>query len=152
MTAANHALTGAAIGLIITQPAVAIPVALLSHFVCDAIPHFRSSLPEKQLFQANWFKKYLVAEAIIVFVILGIIASVQPANWLLAVVCASIAVAPDLLSMNRFFKVSNNKRWRPGAYVRFASRIQWFERPIGAVVEAAWFIAGVAILSSFLYP
>ena len=40
MTAPNHALTGALIGLTISNPALALPLAFLSHLVCDAIPHY----------------------------------------------------------------------------------------------------------------
>lgn len=149
MTAVNHALTGAVIGLVIGEPWLALPLALVSHFICDAIPHFRSDLPEKELFQSNWFKKYLIAEAILVFVILGFIVLAHPVNWQLAVACSAFAVAPDLLSFNRFNKVSSNKKWKPGRFVKFASDIQWFERPIGAVVEVAWAVAAIIILIPF---
>lgn len=40
MIATNHALTGAAIAVVIKQPILAIPLAFVSHFICDAIPHF----------------------------------------------------------------------------------------------------------------
>lgn len=151
MTATNHALTGAAIGLIVGQPILAIPMAFLSHFICDAIPHFRSSLPEKQMFQSWWFKKYLVVEAVVVFAILGLFAIAQPLNWKLAIVCAATAVLPDVFLFNRFNKVSNNKKWRPGLFIRFSSGIQWFERPIGGVVELAWLCAAILIIAPFIY-
>ena len=40
MTATNHALTGATIATLVRQPYLAIPLAFLSHFFCDALPHF----------------------------------------------------------------------------------------------------------------
>ena len=40
MTATNHILTGATIALAVNHPAVAIPLAFVSHFAWDAIPHF----------------------------------------------------------------------------------------------------------------
>ncbi len=150
MTATNHALTGAAIGLVVGQPLLAIPLAFVSHFICDAIPHFRSSLPERQMFQSWWFKKYLVIEAIFVFTILGYFAATQPINWQLAIVCAGVAVLPDVFLFNRFYKVSNNKKWKPSLFIRFSSGIQWFERPIGGLVEAAWFVAALLIIMPFV--
>ena len=40
MTTTAHALTGAAIAVVIKKPKLAIPLAFLSHFACDALPHF----------------------------------------------------------------------------------------------------------------
>lgn len=150
MTATNHALTGAAIGLIIGNPYIALPVALLSHFVCDAIPHFRVAIEGDAFMQQPWFKTYLIAEAGLCLAIVALLASLKPLNWELAVVCAFVAASPDLLSINRFNKSINNKKWQPTLYGKFATKIQWFERPIGAVVEIAWFIAAAVIIFQFV--
>ncbi len=152
MTATNHALTGAAIGLIIAQPIVAIPVAFLSHFVCDAIPHYRSSIKGENFLKTKSFSNYLVAEVILCILIVLVIALNQPNNWALAIICAFLAASPDLFSFKRYRYAKENKNYKPGKYVKFASGIQWFEKPIGATVEFAWFIAGIAILAAFLYP
>ena len=40
MTATNHALSGALIGLAVMQPILALPLAFVSHFMLDAVPHF----------------------------------------------------------------------------------------------------------------
>lgn len=40
MTASGHAVVGAAIATLIPNPLVSFPVAFLSHFVCDKIPHW----------------------------------------------------------------------------------------------------------------
>ncbi len=40
MTAASHALIGTVIAAKIGNPALAIPVAIASHFIADAIPHW----------------------------------------------------------------------------------------------------------------
>jgi hypothetical protein len=34
--------------------------------------------------------------------------------------------------------------------LKFAADIQWFQRPIGAVVEVAWFAAMVVAIKPFL--
>lgn len=149
MTATNHAITGAVIGLVVGQPLIALPAALVSHFICDALPHFRSAQKGESFLRAKWFASYLVAEVILCAIIVIIFAYVRPLHWQLAVLCAFVAAAPDLASYERFKKARQHRLYKPGAYVRFASKIQWFERPIGAVVEIAWFIAGIVILLPF---
>lgn len=152
MTATNHALTGTAIGLLVGEPLLALPLALVSHYVCDAIPHFGTGLPEKTLMKSNAFRNYLFIEAALCFGVVLLLFTVQPQHWLLAAACAFTAAAPDLLSSNRFWSQRRGKPWKPHPYTRFASKIQWFERPIGAVVEAAWFIALAILLTPLIYP
>ena len=74
MSPAAHAALGAAIGGRIPRLIVAIPLAFVSHFVLDAIPHFELFFP-----LAHW---------------LGV--SHEAAFWIFAIVCG-IAVAPFLL-------------------------------------------------------
>jgi hypothetical protein len=40
MTATGHALIGAALAMKITNPWLGIPLAVVSHFVCDKVPHW----------------------------------------------------------------------------------------------------------------
>jgi hypothetical protein len=40
MTATAHALIGTVIAAKVGNPALAIPIALASHFICDAVPHW----------------------------------------------------------------------------------------------------------------
>jgi hypothetical protein len=153
MTATNHALTGTAIGLIVGQPWLALPLALLSHYVCDALPHFGLTEDEskkKKLLNSNLFRNYLIAEAVICGLIVLGLAILRPINWQLAAICAFVAAAPDLLSANRYFSAVRKKPWKPGWYSRFAHNIQWFEKPIGAVVEVAWLTAALVVISPFL--
>lgn len=150
MTATNHALTGAAIGLVIGEPLLAVPAALVSHFVCDALPHYSSSLPDEVVLKSKAFRNYLVGEASLCLFLVICLALFKPDHWLLAASCAFLAAAPDLVSVNRYLAVRRGQPFRPGRYVRFARRIQWFERPIGGVVEIAWFIAMLLIIVPFI--
>lgn len=149
MTATNHALTGAIIGLVVGQPLVAVPAAVASHFVCDAIPHFGTNLPDKILLKMRDFRNYLVADAAVCGLLVAILAYFHPEHWLLAAVCAFVAAAPDMLKINQYLKLRRGRHWQPGTFARFATKIQWFERPIGATVEVAWFAAAVLILLPF---
>src|SRR5580704_14447947 len=40
MTTANHILVGSTIAVAIKQPLLALPLAFVSHFVLDSLPHF----------------------------------------------------------------------------------------------------------------
>jgi hypothetical protein len=147
MTATNHALTGAIIGLVIQNPVIALPAALASHLICDAIPHFGSN---KDWIAKNSFALYLLIEAFICGLLVLLLFVTQPANWLLAAMCAFVAASPDFLSIRAYVAARQGKPFTPNLLERFLKKIQWFERPIGAAVEAAWFVAGVTILSVFL--
>ncbi len=150
MTAINHALTGAAIGLFVGEPIFALPAAVMSHFVCDAIPHYGSQTNNPKLLRTKGFRYYLIVEASLCFVLVLCLAFVQPEHWLLASVCAFLATSPDFLWINRYIKARQGRKWQRSAYSKFAAGIQWFQRPIGAVVEAAWFVATLVLLASFL--
>lgn len=151
MRAINHALTGALIGLAVGEPLIAVPAALASHFVCDAIPHYDDPTPTKEAWIASRkFLRLLVADAVLCLGLVIVLAAARPRHWLLACLCAFLAAAPDLLSLNHYIKTKFNKKWQPGLFSKFADNIQWFARPIGAVVEVAWFVAALVLLEPFL--
>lgn len=149
MTATNHALTGAIIGLVIGEPLVALPAALASHFVCDAIPHFGDGTKSLKRLKTNNFRNYLVLEFCLCVLLVSCLALFRPENWFLASVCAFLATSPDLVWINKYMKTRRGQKWKRNAFEAFASNIQWFEKPIGAVVEVAWFIAALVILVPF---
>lgn len=150
MTATNHALTGAVIGLVVGQPLVAVPAAIASHFVCDAIPHFGRSLPNNGYLKTKEFERYLVITGGLCVVLVAGLATFRPQHWVLASICAFAAASPDLLSLNRYIKVRQGKPWRGGLYSKFANRIQWFERPVGIIVEVAWAIIAIFLILPFM--
>jgi FlaA1/EpsC-like NDP-sugar epimerase len=151
MQAINHALTGALIGLAVGEPVIAAPAAVVSHFVCDAIPHFGVVNNVDKYLRSPAFRKMLYADATLCFILVAVLAAVQPAHWQLAAVCAFFAAAPDFLSFKRYVSALRQKKYNFRGYTRFARNIQWFERPIGAVVEAAWLAAGLILISPFLF-
>ncbi len=142
-------MTGALIGLVVGQPAIALPAALVSHFVCDALPHYDSD-PAGARVKSLSFRYYLLTDAGLCFLLVVLLTVTHPLHWLLAVICAFVAVSPDLLWFNRYIQISRHRSWRPNAFLRFASAIQWFAKPIGAVVEAAWFAGAVILLTAYL--
>lgn len=150
MRAINHALTGAIIGLTVNEPIIALPAALASHFVMDALPHFHIVMPKNGWVKTNSFRYSIYIDAVLCFFLVLILGITQPTGWQLAAVCAFVATSPDLASINYYSKVKSGKKWRPNLYEKFSNKIQWFERPIGAVVEVAWLVTGIVLLTTFL--
>ncbi|MEK7594681.1 MAG: hypothetical protein AAB436_03530 [Patescibacteria group bacterium] len=150
MRAINHALTGAVIGLVVGEPLIAVPVAFVSHFICDIIPHHDFDVEEVEKLRSGTFKKVLYGDTTLCVVLVVVLAVLQPENWQLAAICALVAAAPDFASFGKFRSANGHKPLESNAYTRFAGRIQWFERPIGGIVEVAWFVAAIFLLLPFL--
>jgi len=151
MTATNHALTGAFIGLAAGNPWVAIPAAFASHFICDAIPHFGQERNNMKWLRSRFFKRMLLVDIVLCFAVAGMLVVVHPVHWFLAVVCAFLATSPDFYWVRKFRDAVANKPYqKPEGFGYFASVIQWFQKPIGAVVEVAWAIGMFVLLIPFL--
>ena len=153
MRAINHALTGALIGLSVLAPWVAVPVALASHFVCDAIPHYGAKASDESTIASKSFAIGLFADAALCGLLVLLLILTRPEQWLSSAVCAFIATAPDLLWIPGYMRARSGQAFRASkqnVYTVFAKSIQWFERPIGAVVELAWFVAASVLLTAFL--
>lgn len=144
MTATNHAVTGALIGLSIGHP-IALPLALLSHFALDALPHFGR---EADFIKSKSFIAFLISDASLCVLLVVLLAIASPVNWLLAAICSFLATSPDFMWFPRFLRATRGlkepKLTHPIA--KFHSWIQWFQRPIGAVVELTWFASAMFLL------
>ncbi len=152
MTATNHALTGTVIGLAVAQPLIALPAAFLSHFVCDALPHYASADPPENVLKTKGFRNYLLADAGFCGLIVLVLAVTRPEYWLLAAFCAFLAASPDFLWINRYIKTRAGLKWHPSRLSRWALDIQWFAKPIGALFEVAWAAAAIIIIATFIRP
>lgn len=155
MRAINHALTGATIGLLVPGPAIALPVALASHFMLDSIPHF--GINEDRLIdediQTRWFLVLLLTDAVLCFALVAILYESGAAHWLLAAACAFVAAVPDFMLVPRFYRAKrygNLSRVSPNPVVSFHDHLQR-QLPLGAVVEVAWLTAAVVVLSAWLH-
>lgn len=149
MTATNHAITGAAIGLISGQVVLGLGLALASHYILDMVPHFHFSGPDEVVFKTKRFHYYMAFEVAMCLTVGLALALLRPSHWLLAGGCAFVAAAPDLLVLPEFKSINAHKKWRPGLYRRLADGIEWFEKPIGLVVEIVWLGAVVWLIWPF---
>lgn len=165
MTATNHALTGAAIALVVKQPALAIGLALLSHFVIDAVPHYNPPQINKRTFvdyTTGWARKFTNKSFKIIFttdmallfvsmVALPFVLTGQVASWTIFA-CMLAAVSPDFSGgrflIYKWLGIKVNEK--PNSFfTRLHIWFQWMERPWGIWVELVWF-AGLVVLISTL--
>ena len=143
MTAPNHALAGALIGLSIANPWLALPLAFLSHFVLDAIPHYDPpGQDSSERISSKRFEKELYGQAIVCFVIVLILVIAQPKQWLAAAFGAFLGASPDLFWVPRFLYVKWTGRDKDlrNPFLRFHSLIQWKTSPKLWPIEAVWFV------------
>lgn len=144
MTASNHALTGAVIALSLKQPLLALPLALVSHFALDALPHFGTNgdimgRNRLLLFRIVWPLDALVLVSLFLFVALNVGTTGMA---LVAVTAMFLATSPDLAWIYRFALKEQWGKIAPApmdAFNRFHAKIQWGERPWGILVELIWF-------------
>jgi len=143
MTAPNHALTGALIGLTIGNPWLALPLAVLSHFICDVVPHYDPPEPDGPIRfrSAGFIRDFLIIGAGLCFVIVLCLALTRPQHWLMAAICSFLATGPDLLWIPRFVHALRGGKERPlNWFLRFHLFIQWKTGPKLLWVELAWFV------------
>lgn len=147
MTATNHALTGSLIGLMVGSPWLAIPLAFASHFVLDAIPHF--GVHETKL-NSRLFAIYLVLDALLVLALLACLAALEPVSWVAAFCGAIAATSPDVMWIPDYIRAHKGEaRAQHRHIVLFHKNIQWFEQPIGVVVEIVWAVGIIALSMPF---
>lgn len=152
MTATNHALTGALIGLSISQPVLALPIAFISHFVCDALPHFGLASYEERTKKTKTFHKILYVDAAILSIIIGILLWAG-AGWV-AMSCLVLAGSPDFVWAYRYiFKEDFGKKPFPPMNIlsRFHSRIQWSQTLIpGFYIELVYGLIAIGLIIKLL--
>src|SRR5689334_16761736 len=132
MTGLNHALTGAAIGLAIHQPLLVVPLAIASHFVLDAIPHFDHEIYRHG---SKYFMHIMALDGVLsIGSIIALMIFFPAFAWLIAIgaLCATL---PDFL-WPIYYANGRKKHW----YFTFHTLIQWFERPPGLLVEICYLV------------
>jgi hypothetical protein len=143
MTAINHAVTGSIIAAYIHEPLIALPLALVSHFVLDSLPHLGVDSHDTRL-----FKKVLTTDMILSILFLAAIAVFQPAYWLLIIGCALLAMSPDLMWLPLYIRELKHRPDRPfNLIMRFHQNIQEYEYAWGYLVEIPWLVVTLGFLT-----
>ena len=148
MRAINHAVTGAVIGLTVTAPVAAIPLAFLSHYALDALPHYDDR--EKYPIGSDGFFVILIIDSMLCLALVALLFALNPNNWLLPSLCAFMATSPDLMWVPKFLYArktkSNEEPDHKNPFLRFHSKIQKNTGPKGISIELIWLLAGIYII------
>lgn len=141
MTATNHALSGALIYMVLPLP-IAIPVAFISHFVLDSLPHYGVDHNKRN---TSGIYKAIVYSDTAVALTLGIVSGLAHKWGMLA--CGVVAYSPDAtlvyyyLKHNRTLDITSKS---DGLFFKLHLGIQT-ERPWGIFPELALMITMLAI-------
>lgn len=141
MTASNHVVAGAVIVAFIDKPLIALPLAFLSHFVLDMIPHFGWKGDKN-----GNFLYILAADMAIASSVLISIFVLQPPHWQWLIAGGVLASSPDLVWLYYWIPELRGGKKELGPFSRFAAKIQWSESTWGLLVEIPWFFASLALL------
>jgi hypothetical protein len=137
-----HTLTGGLIALAVKDPALAAPLAFTSHFVLDSTPHFGIDGLD---FKTKKGKVVGITDCVGAFITWLMLVSIFPAQWFLISVGVFFACLPDLLYIpDIFFNFIPSKK-----LLRFHSRIQWSQTPMGTITDVFWATAVIFMISRF---
>ena len=137
MTLTNHLLTGSVLAKVLPLP-LAIPLAFVSHFVLDALPHFgfkdnrdiENWQQQKKLLITVWSLDFIVAVLLSIWLVHS-----GHTKWLLV---GLVAYSPDLVWVYYFVskeKFGKLKRTKGNRFIQFHLDIQKFERIWGGGIE-----------------
>lgn len=129
MTSTNHTLSGALIGAFLPLP-VAVPVALVSHFLLDAIPHYAA---KKEVRNTDSVYKTIIFSDTTIALFLGFIMIIL-GKWSMFIGAAA-GYLPDVTIIYYYFKQGRNLDIKAeNRFMRFHLGIQ-HEYPWGIIPE-----------------
>lgn len=137
MISLNHVLAGTAIGLAVKEPLLAAPLAFLSHFVLDTIPHFQYSWP-------GWkFRTIWAIDAITSSLALLLLTWAEPSLAFAILVGGVFAELPDVFWLYERFALKGRQSsfW----YFKIHRTIQWSETQRGLFYEIGYLAILIAL-------
>lgn len=151
MLLTNHTLTGVVLGLTIDSPAIIAPVAVASHLALDATPHYGFGRPTTLRDPAFLVLGSIDFTISVVITVASILIWPERIVQILAGVLG--AGLPDFTYIPVIlFGERRIHRWfhwyKP--MLGFLSRIQWYERPPGAITELVWCGAMMSLITGRL--
>lgn len=148
MTGTNHGLTGAMIAVLVKEPAVAIPLSFVSHFACDAIPHYGLAKDEELL--GNKFNLILIVDFILAVSLMAVFGIRFPSQKWIIWGCMASAASPDLAwaYYHLYLEKLKKRTAKLDILSNFHHWIQWSQTPNGKFVEIFWFLSMGAIILS----
>ena len=100
-----HTLVGAAIATVIPDPRISLPLALLSHFVTDYVPHWNPHLNTelKAAGKISPRSKVIVMADAGLALMIGTYIAATSGNFLVIMAACFLAVAPDVAEIPYYF-------------------------------------------------
>lgn len=130
MTGFNHAAVGGFIGKFLPLP-IAIPVAIVSHFVLDALPHY--GIPHTRRNEHFWRIFYII-DFVAAWVLLGgtlLYRQDYAMFW-----SALAATSPDFIWVARVIRTKSfDLSQHKSKFAKWHASIQRYERPWGIYIE-----------------
>lgn len=119
---------------------LALPLALVSHFALDSLPHFGFKKLDER---GERFTALLLIDASLCgLLVLGLFLS-GTQLWVLASLAALAAASPDFMWAPDYFRHKLHgtaENHRSNMVKRFHAKIQWYQKPLGALFEALYFV------------
>jgi len=134
MTLTNHMLAGSLLARLFPLP-IALPLAFLSHFVLDALPHYGYRTFDERAKHIPTLFAVVIVDVIVAGLLVAWLISHGHFSWLLAGV---VAFSPDLLWVYRFIFEEKFGRIKPnegGRFVQFHAGLQKYEFRFGWLLE-----------------
>ncbi|MGH7157086.1 MAG: hypothetical protein ACREGG_03190 [Candidatus Saccharimonadales bacterium] len=145
MTGLNHAATGALVAAAINKPIIALPAALLSHFVADVVPHWNYRIPIK-----NGRIKGMSIDLVLSLALLVVLALTVDAKPWLVFLGGLLAISPDIMWLEYFLTGRPSIKGNPKRLInrlrQFHLWIQTSETDRGIWVEAVWFVLMIGLI------
>jgi hypothetical protein len=152
MTAVNHAVFGSLVVAYAGNPIIGLPLAFLSHFLLDAMPHFGAhtvAKPGSHEYKAIIkFDTFMTASFVLVVGFAGYRAGLE---WWLLPLGGMIGWSPDIMWYKHYKSdiAGKPREWDPVR--RLHKKIQRFEISWGWAIEMLWFVLLVALLSNKIF-
>ena len=155
MTVTNHMMTGALIAAAVERPVLAIPLAFMSHFVIDVVPHYGyGAIPFHERDSQKHFLKKQTADTYFALAMFWLVPYLLRNHQapIVTMTCMLVAFLPDVVWPYQYVLAHRRGGYpQQNWYTRFHKAIQWYERPWGIYVELIWFglaICGLELLAA----
>lgn len=133
----NHVLAGSLIGVLTPLP-LSPAVALASHFVLDALPHYGED-PSRPPYSKRFYR-LLLYDALLCFSALGIALFLFPEHAVAILLSVVLATLPDFL-----WPLWDKVKWMH-PFFRFHKNIQWAEKAENWPLEIIYALIGITLL------
>jgi hypothetical protein len=136
MMATSHAVSGAVIALAIREPVLALPLAFVSHFVLDSLPHIGLDEYGGHSKKPALFLKILIIDSLLLTGLM--IFLIMQSAPIIVFGCLILAGSPDLIWAYRYTiqeKFGKAKERRKSRFSQFHSKIQWSQTLRGSFFE-----------------